>query len=137
MDDIALLASAQLDAHRVDQNQAVELGRPDNRHLGGDPSAERKADHSDPVVWNALQHVQIKADEIVHRVEIRGPGRIAEARMRWRYDLAMLGEKIEKRRLEADVVDAVEQQDRTAAGASPGAAQQLELETANRDAASS
>src|SRR6266481_5295452 len=46
----------------------------------------------------------------------------------------MLGERVEKRRLRADVVDAVEQQDRIAAGAPAAAAQHLELEMPDRDA---
>ena len=47
-DDVALLAAAELDADRIDQHQPVELRMAAGRELGGDPAAERKADHRPP-----------------------------------------------------------------------------------------
>ena len=56
-------------------------------------------------------------DEVVDRVEIGRPLRIAEARRRWRDDLGMPAEQVEKRRLRMHGVHAVQQQDRRAPGA--------------------
>ena len=125
MDDVALLAPAQFDADRVDQNQPIELCRAADRDLGGNPAAERKADHRD-LAGQRVEHLAIEMHEVVHRVEILRPRRIAEARMRRRYDFAVFGEQIEKRRLGADRVDAMDQQD----GPPASLAQHFEIDVA-------
>ena len=50
VDDVALLAPAELDADGVDQNQAVQLGATVNGDLGREPAAEGEADKGDPIV---------------------------------------------------------------------------------------
>src|SRR5262249_50884014 len=55
---------------------------------------------------------EVEVHEVIDRVEILGPGRMAKA---WRgrcRDLAMAAEKIEKDRLGTDCVEAVQGQDR-------------------------
>ena len=125
MDDVALLASAQFDADWIDENQPVELCRTASRDLGGDPAAKRKPDHRD-LAGKRVEHFAIEMDEVIHRVEILGPRRLAKARMRRRNDFAVLGEAVEKRRVGADRGDAVDEQDRPALAAP----QHLEIDIA-------
>src|SRR5207245_2880813 len=128
MDDVALLAPAQFDADRVDKDQPVELRRAADSDFGGDPATERKADHRD-LAGQRVEHLAIEMHEVVHRVEILRKRRIAKAGMRRRDNFAMLGEQIEKRRLDADRVDAVDEQD----GPPASPAQYLEIERPNRE----
>jgi hypothetical protein len=118
MDDVALLAAAELDPHRIDQHQPVELRMAAGRDLGREPAAERKPDQRRPA-GDRVEHVAADVHEVVHRVEFRRQRRGPETRQRRRDHLAVLGEHVEKRRLRADRVDPVQQHDRP-----PGAAAQ-------------
>ena len=97
MHDVALLAVADLDSHRIDQHEAVDPRRAGSRDLGGDPAAEREADQRRSA-GQPVEHLTVEVDEILHRVEIGGARRVAETRSRGCQDLAMLGQPVEKRR---------------------------------------
>ena len=89
---------------------------PAGRDFGRDPAAEREADQRNPI-RQRVEHVAPEMHEIVNRLEILGKRRAAEARHRRRDDLAVFGQKIDKRRLRADRVDPVHEQDRPPAAA--------------------
>src|SRR5215469_13032907 len=126
MHDVALFAAADLDAYRVDQHEAVDFWRAGGGDLRGDPAAEREADQC-RFTGQRVEHLAVEMDEIVHRVEIGRPRRVPETRSRRCYDLAMLGQTVEKRGVRRDRVDAVDQQD----WPSPAAPQHLDLAKAN------
>jgi hypothetical protein len=114
MREVPLIAAGELDPDRIDQHQPVELRVAADRHLGGNPAAERKTYHHG-VVGQPVEHLAVELHEVVHRVEILRQRRLAEPGMRWGNDLAVLGQLVDKRRLPTHRVDPVDEQDRLAA----------------------
>ena len=106
------LAVADLDADRVDEDQPVELVAARDRDLGRQPAAERQPDQRDPLERQLVEQRQIEMHEIIDRVEIGRPLRVAEARRGRRDDLGLAAEQVEKPRVRMDRVHAVQQQHR-------------------------
>ena len=117
VEDVALLPAADLDADGVDQDQLVDAMARGDGDLGRDPAAERQSDHVDFSAREVVEQRQVEAHEVVHRVEILGPRRMAETGRGGRDHLGMAAEQIEKRRLWRHAVHAVDQQKGPAAPA--------------------
>src|SRR5437667_2953719 len=84
--DIALLAPAELDAKRVDQNEMPDTRDGADAHFERDPSAERRTDDHDIAEALPLEQIEIEIGEIVDGTKPVGPFRGAEPRMPRRDD---------------------------------------------------
>ena len=59
--------SLHLDADRIDQDDAAEPVRMTQRHLGGDPSADRIADEDDIAQVEGLEQAGVDLGQTVDR----------------------------------------------------------------------
>ena len=69
--DVARLAVADLDPERRHQDEVAEACRGFHGHLGGDPAAQRGADHHRVPSLLLGQQVQVQVREIVDGVDGR------------------------------------------------------------------
>src|SRR5580700_11247742 len=128
IEDVAALAVTELDAERVHQNQSRQSMTARRRDLCGEPPAEGKSEQGHLFVGQRLEQVEIKTHQIVYGVEVSGPRRVAESRMRRRDDLGVRGKQTDERRLRVHRVQAMQQQDRRTCAL----AQDLEVDAAYR-----
>ena len=73
-----------LHADGSDQHQPAHTFRRLGREFGGDPAADRTADHVDLRQAQPVHQFQIDVGDVVHRIDPVGQAGFAEARMRWR-----------------------------------------------------
>ena len=85
--DVAGLAIADLDADGIGHDQPRQPRRRFHRDLGGNPGAERYADHGEVAKIELVEEIEIKIRQIVDRAHALGQFRAAEARMRRRDDV--------------------------------------------------
>src|SRR3984893_6734215 len=78
---VALFASAELDAERVDQHETIDPLETADAHLQRDPPAKRRACQRHLAKILAFEQVQVKVGEIVDGAESLRPLGIAEAGM--------------------------------------------------------
>ena len=81
-----------LDADRIDQHQRVEPVRRHRGQLGGDPAAERRAEHVDAVETERVEQVEVVEREVGDVLDPLGRGRAAVARMARRQQVEALGQ---------------------------------------------
>jgi len=116
--------AAELDTDRIGQDQLRDFAAGGDGDLGGEPSAEGKAQKRHLVIGQLVEHGEVEMDEVVDRVEVRRAFGVAEAGRGGGDELSLLAEQVEKRRLRMHGVEAVQQQQRRAAAA----AQYLQLD---------
>ena len=127
--NVELVGPAGLDADRTDEHEPVDPLRHLGRDLGGDPSADRKADDVDAGQIQPVHQFQIDMGDVVDAVEPIRQGGFSEAGMRRRDHPPVLREQIEKRQVRADAGAPVQMQCRR----SLPAVQQLQLDACDGD----
>src|SRR5262245_35777903 len=114
VENVRRLAIADLDPERVDQYEPIDAVAGLDGNLGSQPAPEREAHQRHRLVGPGAEDLQVEVHEIVDRLEVRGPRRIAEARMRRRDDLHVPAEEVEERRVVGNGLEAVQEEQRPA-----------------------
>ena len=111
--NVPRLPVADLDAERRDQHERGDAVGAPHRHLRGDPSAERRADHDGVAGVLLGKKIEVEIGEIVDGVDGVRVGGMAIPRMRRGLHVAVRGEQIEHRRRRIEPVFPVEPEDGT------------------------
>ena len=80
----SLIDRAGLHADGAGQHQPSHRGGRLGREFGGDPAADRAADHIDLCHGQPVQQFEIDVGDVVHRIDPVGQAGFAESRMRRR-----------------------------------------------------
>src|ERR1044071_9568129 len=80
VENVACRGAAELDAEGMHQDQLRRPPAPRDSHFRRKPAAEGKSEQREFVVWQLVEDSEIEMDEIVDRIEIRRPLRIAKPR---------------------------------------------------------
>src|SRR5262245_59152981 len=110
--DVRGLAIADLDPQRVDEDQPVQTVTTLHRDLRGQPASEGEPHQRHLLVRESVDDVEAEMDEVVHRLELRRTGRVAEARVRRGDDLGVPAEEVEIRSPGIDILEAMQEQQR-------------------------
>src|SRR5262249_24604032 len=110
IDNVALLAAADLDADGIDQDQLGDPRRRAHRDLGREPAAERIAEHDRLLELERIHQIEIEIDEVLETVEVIRNRRTGKARMDRLDQLEAFGETIGKRKPENRTAAAVQHQ---------------------------
>ncbi len=129
IDDVALLAIADLDADRIGEHEMGEAFGRFDRDLGRDPAAERHPHHDHVAQVELVEQIEIEIGEIVHGRERPRLLGAPEARMRRRQHPVARGEPRQRGRVGFDA-DAGMQKQQGSAGAP---LDQFDLDAADGD----
>src|SRR5262249_42382720 len=122
------LAIADLDAERIDEDKFIESMAARRGDFGSEPAAKREPNQSDLSGGQHIKRGEIEMHQVVNRVEILVPRRVAKAGGRGCNNLAVASEQLEKRRLPIDCLKTVEQEDRVTRAAT----QNFEFDSVHR-----